>query len=203
MPLFHASPPAGRRHRTTATEPSEIASGWALEILPPRSSRFPQPLAPTFQAEANRPSNVVMRQPQAHPRANAHDPATRPSGFPAASSRLVPSRFHRPSSPIPARTRTCDRNAARSRRASGRLKCRRLWPDNAQSRSSSTIIRSMFVSFLAILTNERASATEWQGREIRNAMTAAAARDRVLTDSPGRAGTAGRGHEASLPIIDR
>ena len=38
------------------------------------------------------------------------------------------------------------------------LEMRRSWPDNAQSRSSSTIIRSMFVSFLAILTNASVTA---------------------------------------------
>ena len=35
-PLSHASPPAGRRHRTTATEPSEIASGFGAVWVPSR-----------------------------------------------------------------------------------------------------------------------------------------------------------------------
>ena len=43
-----------------------------------------------------------------HPWVNAHDPATRSSGFPPASSRLVPSCFRSPSSLISARTRTCN-----------------------------------------------------------------------------------------------
>src|SRR5271157_5108268 len=78
MPLFHASPPAGRRQRTTATEPSEIASGWPLEILPLQSSRSLRLLAPTFPAEAHRPRNAALTQPQAPLRANGHGPATRP-----------------------------------------------------------------------------------------------------------------------------
>ena len=46
------------------------------------------------------------------------------------SSQLVPSRFHRPSSPISARTRTCDRKDATEAAApEGALRCRRSWPD--------------------------------------------------------------------------
>ena len=161
-PLFHASPPAGRRQRTTATAPSETASGWPLEILPRRVSRFPLPLATAFPAGAYSLRSVGTTQLQALPQANAHDPATGPSGFPDGVMRFVPSRFRRPSSPISARTGICDRkDATKPPRQRAHLE---MSPpavaEYAQSRSSSTIIRSMFVRFLAILTNASRNGSE-------------------------------------------
>src|SRR5208282_1589929 len=90
MLLFHASPRAGRRQRTTATALSGIASRWPLGILPHQFSRSLRLLAPTFPAKAHRPRNAALTQPQAPLRANGHGPATRPSGFATASWRFVP-----------------------------------------------------------------------------------------------------------------
>src|SRR5271165_1345283 len=90
MLLFHASPRAGRRQRTTATALSGIASRWPLGILPHQFSRSLRLLAPTFPAEAHRPRNAALTQHQAPLQANGHGPATRPSGFATASWRFVP-----------------------------------------------------------------------------------------------------------------
>src|SRR5208337_4561504 len=67
-------------------------------ILRHRGSRSLRLLAPTFSAEAHRPQNAALTQPQAPLRANSHGPATRPSGFATASWRFVP--FSRSSSLI-------------------------------------------------------------------------------------------------------
>jgi len=157
-----------------------------LEIRPPQVSRFPQPFAPAFRAGEHWPRSVATTQPQARPRANAHDPATGPSGFPTASWRLVPSRFCRPLSPISARTRTREgRTAGRCARPSCSLEAlpnlrSETWPAmphgslffppyiEAFARSRATLSRDLARRsygqcpwvFLAILTNASRSRSE-------------------------------------------
>ena len=70
------------------------------------------------------------------------------------------SRFRHPSSAIPARTRMCDRKDTTKPPRQRRLKKPPAVAGYTQSRSSSTIIRSMFVSCSAILTNASANGSE-------------------------------------------